>query len=293
MGLKDVLGKVIEKGRDGLVSFQLNQKFSDLEKISGKKLFEQTGLILKRGEILLYCQSADFFEERAIRVYNAGHYGVRITKGFWIGGTKGHSESHGEMRKIDTGVLSVTSDRFLFNGKLKNHSIPIKKINHVQPYKREIEVGSDTRQKVLVFSTDVPQQLAYKIKCCVNPDENEEQTQQLLLAELFQKVLSYIKAIEFSGTMNEANFQKYVAIVQKASDFMAKDVEDYDIGNVSKNKLFQSAEAISKQLKIYTKKCEEISKDKSSFNGNQKGVVLKLTTEFSKIQEKMNQIGKL
>jgi len=94
-----------------------------------------------------------FIEERAIRQWVSGGPRFRVAKGVWFALNKGHSESHGEMRVIDEGKLSLSPDAFVFSGATKNITLQKKKINNfeVEGADARVAIGLENRQKLVVF----------------------------------------------------------------------------------------------------------------------------------------------
>jgi len=93
-----------------------------------------------------------FIEERAIRQWVSGGPRFRVTKGVWFALNKGYSESHGEMRVIDEGKLSVSADTFVFSGSTKNITLQKKRINSFEVQgTTQVAIGVENRQKLVVF----------------------------------------------------------------------------------------------------------------------------------------------
>jgi hypothetical protein len=78
--LRDLLFK---QARDFAASLQQNRALPIV----------QTDIILKPGENAFYSTPSTLYETRAVRSYQAGHSGVRVAKGMYIGGTTGRSIS--------------------------------------------------------------------------------------------------------------------------------------------------------------------------------------------------------
>lgn len=96
--------------------------------------------------------SVKFIEERAIRQWVSGGPRFRVTKGVWFALNKGRSESHGEMRVIDDGRLSISADTFVFSGSTKNITLQKKKMNSFEVQgTTQIAIGVENRQKLVVF----------------------------------------------------------------------------------------------------------------------------------------------
>lgn len=111
-----------------------------------------TNVMLKRGEAAFYSAPATLLETRAVRHSTAGHGGVRIARGVWIGGTRGRAESHQEWRRIDDGELTVTNRRIIFDGRKTNRALALDKLLSVDIGQAQVEISASTRQKSMVFT---------------------------------------------------------------------------------------------------------------------------------------------
>jgi len=109
-------------------------------------------LALDKGEQIIYHDFTIYMEPRAVREYVSGRAGIRLAKGIWIGGTRGHAESHQELRKMDYGTLTITNKRLIFTGKFKGQNLTFNKISFINTYSDAIQVGSISRQHTMYFS---------------------------------------------------------------------------------------------------------------------------------------------
>jgi len=111
-----------------------------------------THLILQKDAYAVLEESSALFETRAYRVY--GGAGTRI-KGIYIGG--GASESHQRLREIDTGTLTLTTKRLIFDGTHENRNVRLSDLLSVSiPWSDAIEVSSQKRAKSQVFRVRNP-----------------------------------------------------------------------------------------------------------------------------------------
>jgi hypothetical protein len=92
-----------------------------------------------------------------IRYYNAGHAGIKLGKGMYVGKTQGTSESKPELKLIDSGELLLTTKRLLFNGQYKNYSFKLKEINYIEQLDAGFGIGKVNRQKASYFVVDEPE----------------------------------------------------------------------------------------------------------------------------------------
>jgi len=109
-------------------------------------------LMLDKGEHIIYHDFTICMEPRAVREYVSGRAGIRLAKGIWIGGTRGHAESHQELRRIDYGTLTITNKRVIFTGKFKGQNLTFNKISFINTYSDAIQVGIIGRQHTMYFS---------------------------------------------------------------------------------------------------------------------------------------------
>jgi len=128
-----------------------------------------TNVMLKRGEAAFYSAPTALHETRAVRHNVAGHGGVRVARGVWIGGTRGKAESHQEWRRIDDGSLTVTNQRIIFDGRKTNRAVPLDKLISFDIGIGEVEISASNRQKSMVFTAgEQASVLGSIIKICSN-----------------------------------------------------------------------------------------------------------------------------
>ena len=97
-----------------------------------------TRLVLKDGEYALLEEDSVLFESRAYRVYGGG--GTRIGR-VYVGG--GVSESQQRLKQIDSGTLTLTTKRLVFDGTHENRTLPMSQLLSVRPSPDAIEVSSE------------------------------------------------------------------------------------------------------------------------------------------------------
>jgi hypothetical protein len=130
-----------------------------------------TDAILKKGEKAFYNSRADLFETRAVRHYQAGTAGMKVAKGFYVGGTSGRSTSTQEWAQIDTGTLTITGKRLIFDGGSQDRTILLEKVVSVNPSRDGVEVSVEGRQKSMVFAVDNPLIAASVIRICCQVED--------------------------------------------------------------------------------------------------------------------------
>ena len=125
-----------------------------------------TNIILKPGETALYSTPSALYETRAVRHYQAGHTGFRVAKGVNVGGTSGRSTSTQEWAKIDTGWLTITNKRLVFDGGKQDRTVLLNKIVSVTCSLTGIEVTAEGRQKSMVFDAANPLIASTIVRLC-------------------------------------------------------------------------------------------------------------------------------
>ena len=117
-----------------------------------------TNIILHKGETAFLEERSNLLEPHSVRVYNAGAQGMSVPipglKGvrYRVGGLKGSSESHEELKQIDSGTLLLTNKRIIFVGDKRSKTIKLEKIIQVEPYKDAVRVAFEGRKKPLYFT---------------------------------------------------------------------------------------------------------------------------------------------
>lgn len=107
--------------------------------------------ILQSGEKALLHEPSTLTEARSVRAYSGT--GTRV-KGIWLGG--GLSTSYLAMKRIDTGSVTLTNERFIFDGEMEERILRISDIVSVRPWTDAIEISSQRRQKSQVYSVNNP-----------------------------------------------------------------------------------------------------------------------------------------
>lgn len=114
-------------------------------------------LILKKGERpVAAIPGVTLKEPRSVRTTYGGGGGpsFRIAKGVYIRttGFGARSESHEEIRAIDSGTLTLTSKRLLFTGQKRTTSVKLEKIVSMEPFKDGIAVNREGKQKTEYYT---------------------------------------------------------------------------------------------------------------------------------------------
>lgn len=116
----------------------------------------QTPIILRKNErAVLVLHNIDLYEPRAVR-RTAGGYGgptIRVSKNlsFRMGALNAISESRDELRRIDTGTLTLTTRRMIFTGTKRTTNIDLRKVLAIQPYTNGIAVQRENKKRTEHF----------------------------------------------------------------------------------------------------------------------------------------------
>jgi hypothetical protein len=119
-----------------------------------------THIELERNEHAFFCAASSLYETRAVRHYQSTSSSFRVAKGFWIGETRGRSLSRQEWTMIDSGMLTVTNHRIVFDGLKQARSIPLKRVLAFTPMRDSVDIAIESRQKNMAFIARNPLILA-------------------------------------------------------------------------------------------------------------------------------------
>lgn len=125
-----------------------------------------TTVTLQHHEAAVYCALSSLFETRADRQHESRFAGVRVAPGLWVGGSRGRSVTTHEWSRIDSGTLTVTNQRVVFDGRREPQTIPLKRIVSVACLRDSVELAIDGRRKNMVFDAANPLILATLIHLC-------------------------------------------------------------------------------------------------------------------------------
>ncbi|CVK31735.1 hypothetical protein KH990_01350 [Methanoculleus bourgensis] len=118
---------------------------------------ETNAVLLKRGErAVAVIPGVTLKEPRSVRTTYGGGAGpsFRIAKGvyFRTGGFAARSESHEEIKVIDSGTLTLTNRRMVFTGGKRTINFPLGKIVGMEPYRDGIAVNRDGKQRTEYYT---------------------------------------------------------------------------------------------------------------------------------------------
>jgi hypothetical protein len=116
-----------------------------------------SSIILKNGEVAFYEAPSALYETRAVRYSTGGGLGFRVARGVYVGGGASRSLSEQEWTQVDTGTLTVTNKRLVFNGARADRVVPIAKIVSASVASlSQVEVSAEGRQKSMMFDAANP-----------------------------------------------------------------------------------------------------------------------------------------
>lgn len=143
--------KNTEKALD-LMPIQMSQAGAMVKRFrSGAFVPPDTPLVLSSGEVAVLHSASQLMEAKATRVY--GGAGTRI-KGISVGG--GASRSVDGLSQIDSGTLTLTNMRLVFDGRMQSRTTEVGKIVTIKRYLDSIEVATAKRAKSQVYVVSNP-----------------------------------------------------------------------------------------------------------------------------------------
>jgi len=119
---------------------------------SKKEIFNvPVRILLRPGELGIMEEESVLFETKAYRIF--GGAGTRVG-GISFGG--GASESHQRLRKIDSGILVLTTERLVFDGAHENRSLELTAILSANPWSDAIEISPTGTRKSQIYKVQDP-----------------------------------------------------------------------------------------------------------------------------------------
>ena len=110
----------------------------------------ESDLILKRGERIIFSlPNIQYCEERSVRIKGTSSgFSIRVAKGvtYRTGGFEASTEM--QISLLDTGDLTLTNKRLVFNGPTKGQEIPLSKINTIEPITNGFRLGKSGKQRM-------------------------------------------------------------------------------------------------------------------------------------------------
>ncbi|MEY2482685.1 MAG: hypothetical protein QOK24_1213 [Verrucomicrobiota bacterium] len=141
--------KPISPGELAQLQAEANTFFKSIE--SGKFTPPQTPVMLAAGESALLNEPSRLFEARATRLYAGA--GTRV-EGIYVGG--GQSSSVQSLKELDSGTLTLTTQRLVFTGSMESRVVKFKDIVSVQGMADAIQLSIANRAKRQVYVVHNP-----------------------------------------------------------------------------------------------------------------------------------------
>ena len=119
-----------------------------------------THLALHTDERAFYCAASSLYEPRDTRYQQPRSGGFQLARGVWIAGSPDRSVTQRAWEKLDSGMITVTNQRVVFDGRSESVIIPIKRLDSVQAMGDSVELRITGRKKNMVFEAANPLILA-------------------------------------------------------------------------------------------------------------------------------------
>jgi hypothetical protein len=119
-----------------------------------------THLALHTDERAFYCAASSLHEPRDTRYQQPSPGGFQLARGVWIAGSPDRSVTQRTWEKLDSGMITVTNQRVVFDGRSESVIIPIKRLDSVQAMGDSVELRITGRKKNMVFEAANPLILA-------------------------------------------------------------------------------------------------------------------------------------
>jgi hypothetical protein len=119
---------------------------------------------LKYNERAFYCAPTALYETLTVQYYGADVFCCEIAPGMWVGGFQDWSYSREQLTKLDSGTLTITSQRLIFDGAEVALAIPLQRIVSVQPFHDSVDIAFGSGDVNLIFKALNPLILASVIR---------------------------------------------------------------------------------------------------------------------------------
>lgn len=119
-----------------------------------------TQLALQTDERAFYCEASSLHEPRDTRRRRPAAGGFQLARGVWIAGSPNCSITQREWEKLDSGMITVTNQRVVFDGRSESVIIPIKRLDSVHAMGDSVELVITGRKKNMAFEAANPLILA-------------------------------------------------------------------------------------------------------------------------------------
>lgn len=219
-------------------------------------------LSLQKNEYIIYHDFTLYAEPRAIREYVRGFSGFRIMKGVYVGGSRGRSESHEELRILDYGTLTITNKRLIFMGKFNGHDIKIDNISFMNVHTDGVQVGKTGRQRTLYFSAESGLLPYFAIKNVAIYKKLENLHQYL---KFFRELPEEIEKLNVEGKHDNEFLKSHSTLIEN----VVNDIEikyknfrtsDFSLLNKNIEELIINIKSLTRTISFILEKAEEIEK---------------------------------
>lgn len=130
-----------------------------------------TGVLLGAGEQAYYDAPATLRETTAVRRYQSTGVRIRVARGVSVGGTSARSTSSQEWTEVDSGRLTITSRRLIFDGTHADRTVRLPKVVGVSTDLESVEVSTEGRQRNMVFRVPDPQVAEFVLRACCGAED--------------------------------------------------------------------------------------------------------------------------
>jgi hypothetical protein len=131
-------------------------------------------LLLKADETAYYSAPATLYETREVQMDHSGSVSFRMAKGVNLSRAKGRAISLQQWTILDTGRLTITNKRLVFDGSSAGRAVPLANILSAEASLDSVEVAVEYREKSMLFDAHNPIILSLIIHiCCQAPDPDD------------------------------------------------------------------------------------------------------------------------
>jgi len=121
-----------------------------------------SGILLQKGELDYFCQSANLLEERVVRSQAVGRssgVSIRLMKGvsYRVGQSRGTIHSERDWVAVSFGDFVITNHRLIFSGDRKSVNAPLSKLLDLDVLADGIRFSLTNRQKAITVQFFTPQ----------------------------------------------------------------------------------------------------------------------------------------
>jgi hypothetical protein len=200
-----------------------------------------------------------FKEERAIRKWISGGPRFRVARGVSFALNQGHSESHGELRTIDSGTIRVSQNNLVFTGSLKNMTFLKKNITSITAVSpTEVSIGVTNRQKIAYFAgapSDIMVVASWGITDSPTSEELKKEAAETLLSNI-DSISNFTLGIKEGDTLQMSELEGYIACIDLVIQIFGKHMGFYQY--LVKKESLKEAETRVRAYKAYRNKLSDL-----------------------------------